>query len=48
MEQESKACNVTTSMQGIGEITSLVFNPNDDHFYGSNITHKAIVKIKGS
>lgn len=38
---------VTTILRGIGDITSLIFNPHDECFYGCELTSKTIVKIKG-
>lgn len=41
-----KALNIT-SLHTPGEITSLVFNPHDECFYGCNAISHTIVQIKG-
>lgn len=46
MDQTS-ALSVTTQFRSIGDITSLIFNPEDDCFYGCNATSNSLIKIEG-
>lgn len=47
MEQTNVTTAIKTICSGIGDITSLVFNPHDGCFYGCKPTSKSIIKIKG-
>lgn len=46
-KEDNDFVSIRTDLRGIGYITSLVFNPNDDCFYGCNATSNTITKIKG-
>lgn len=46
MEQIT-ALIVTTILNGVGDVSSLVFNPHDDCFYGCVPSSHDIIKIQG-
>lgn len=44
---EKLSASVTTLVSGVGDITSLIFNPHDTCFYGCESSTNSIIRIKG-